>query len=130
MILALHAVLSFCFFSVLYFSVFVCLSVLLCSESYGLIQINVYMYVFYQLVSSVVTLNTSVTAKVKKCNKDYCIKTSQLFTHETKTKTHEHCIISVTTISCYTILIRSNPSLSLKACKKTSLFRLMQTHAF
>ena len=38
------------------------------------------------LVSSVVTLNTSVTEKVKKCNEVYCIKT------------HEHCILLVTTV--------------------------------
>jgi len=73
------------------------LSVLLCSGSCGLIQINVQyvcMYVcMYSIivVSSVVTLNTSVTEKVKKCNEVYCIKT------------HEHCILLVTTvISCYT----------------------------
>ena len=62
------------FFSVLYFFVFVCLFVLLCSGSCGLIQINVYMYVFYQLVSSVVTLNTSVTAKVKNAIKTTVLK--------------------------------------------------------
>jgi len=33
------------------------------------------------LVSSVVTLNTPVTEKSKKCNEVYCIKT------------HEHCIV-------------------------------------
>jgi len=72
MILALMQFLVIVFLCAIFFSIFVCpsvhLSVLLCSGSFGLIQINVRYYVCMysiSLVSSVVTLNTPVTEKVK-----------------------------------------------------------------
>jgi len=75
---------QFLVFVFLYVAFFLYLSVcLMCYGACGLIQINVCMYAFYQLVRSVVTLNTSVTEKNQKCNQDYCIKT------------HEHCILLV-----------------------------------